>query len=58
MAELEEALLGRFSSGVDGVNATPAAAGAAEDVDSEGVLVEGGPVEAPGGPAGLRASLR
>jgi len=42
-AELEEALLGDLPGGVDGVDAPRAAAGAAQDVDSEGVLVERGP---------------
>ena len=58
MAELEEALLGGLPGGVDGVKATSAAAGAAQDVGAKGVLVKGGPVEAAGGLARLRLSLR
>lgn len=58
MAELEEALLGRLPGGVNGVKATSAAAGTAEDINSESVLVERCPVEAPGGLARLRLSLR
>lgn len=46
MAELGEALLGGLAGGVDGDDATAAAAGAAEDVHAEGVLMQGGPVEA------------
>jgi len=42
VAELEEALLGRLPRRVDGVNAAPATTGAAQDIDAEGVLVEGG----------------
>lgn len=45
MAELGEALLGGLPRGVDVDDATAAATGAAEDVHSEGVLVEAGPVE-------------
>ena len=40
MAELGEALLGGLAGGVDGDDAPAAAAGAAQDVCTEGVLVE------------------
>lgn len=45
MAEQGETLLGGLAGGVDGDDAPAAAAGAAQDVDSEGVLVEVRPVE-------------
>jgi hypothetical protein len=45
MAELGEALLGDLAGGVDGDDATAAATGAAQDIHSEGVLVEAGPVQ-------------
>ena len=58
VAELEEPLLGRLPRRVDGVNAAPVTTGAAQDIDAEGVLVEGGPVEASGGAALLLLRLR
>ena len=45
MAELGETLLGGLAGGVDGDDATAAATGAAQDIHSEGVLVEAGPVQ-------------
>ena len=45
MAELGEALLGGLAGGVDGDDATAAAAGTAEHVNAEGVLMQGSPVE-------------
>ena len=48
MAELREAGLGGGAGGVHGDDAATAAAGAAQDVDGEGVLVKGSPVEATG----------
>ena len=48
VAELEKTLLGRLPGGVDGVKATSAATGAAQDVGAEGVLVQGEPSATPG----------
>jgi hypothetical protein len=48
VAELKQTLLGRFAGGVDGVNAAAATTGAAQDVDAEGVLMKGGPVQSSG----------
>ena len=45
MAELKQALLCRFAGGVNGVNAAADTTRAAQDVDSEGVLMKGGPVQ-------------
>jgi hypothetical protein len=45
MSELGQTLLGGLARGVDGDDATAPATGAAEDVNSEGVLMQGGPVE-------------
>ena len=45
MAELGEALLGGLARGVDGDDAPAAATGAAQDVGTEGVLMQAGPVE-------------
>jgi len=45
MAELKQALLSRLAGGVDGVNAAAATTGAAQDVDAEGMLMKGGPVQ-------------
>jgi hypothetical protein len=45
MAELKQALLGRLAGGVDGVNAAAATTRAAQDIDAEGVLMQGCPVQ-------------
>jgi len=51
MAKSREARLGGGAGGVHGDDApTAATGGAAQDVDGEGVLVKGSPVEARGGP--------
>jgi L-lactate utilization protein LutB len=52
MAELKQALLSRLAGGVTGVNAAAATTGAAQDIDAEGVLMKGCPVE-PSRRAGL-----
>ena len=51
MAKLREARLGGGAGGVHSNDtATAATGGAAQDVDGEGVLMKGSPVEATGGP--------
>jgi hypothetical protein len=45
MAELKQARLGRLAGGVDGVNAAATTTGAAQDIDAEGVLMKGCPVQ-------------
>jgi hypothetical protein len=44
---LDQAHLGSFAGGVDGVDPATASAGTAQHVDAEGVLAEGGPVQLP-----------
>ena len=53
MAELKQALLSRHAGGVNGMNAAAATTGAAQDVDAEGVLMKGNPVQ-----SSCRARLR